>query len=207
MKDWAIIGIGLLTLSGCEQSNVGALRTDKSNKAVQSWKLDNKEVPEGLLTLNTHPRAESAQEDIAGNLFGKFFCDRASFYIIKNPKNEIFSSRPESITLFYLDGELRQTKYVLRHGIATNLLRELGSFRIAGLDRRNRDLISARKIVQRTENGVQLNSQLDNYELKWTFGDKEIRYRVRRNSKEKFVYVEKVSTYEKEFKAIEKYCM
>lgn len=197
---------GVLAVVGCEQSLPDTAAIEQ-HQARPSGKLDNQEVPEALLTLHTQPHVSAGQEPIAGNLFGKFFCDRASFYVIKNPKNEIFSSRPESITLFYLDGELRQTKYVLRHGIATSLLRELGSFRIAGLDRKNRDIISARKIVLRKENGVELNGQLDNYELKWTFGDKEIRYRVRPNSKEKFVYLEKVSTYEKEFKAIEKYCM
>jgi len=84
----------------------------QSTAAQQTRNFDNKEVPEKLLTLNTPPTATSTQEDIEENLFGKFFCDRAEFYVIKNPQNEVYATRPESITLFYLDGELRQTKYI-----------------------------------------------------------------------------------------------
>jgi hypothetical protein len=208
MKNWTIFLLGVLLLTCCKQTNNDSLTSEKSLTLENpSKKFDNKEVPEKLLTLNTQPKDESSRENIDENLFGKFFCDRAEFYIIKNPQNKVYSSRPESITLYYLDGELRQTKYILNSDITTKLLRELGGFKIIGLDFKNRDIISSRQIITKTENGVSLNSQLDNYELKWTFGDKEIKYRVNADSKDKFVYLEKVKNYEKEFSTIEKYCI
>jgi hypothetical protein len=208
MKSLSLILFGLLTLTCCHQTTEDSLAEEKKMILIQqSNKFDNKEVPENILTLNTQPNNEITQENIDGNLFGKFFCDRAEFYIIKNPQNKIYSSHPESITLFYLDGELRQTKYILNSNIVANLLRELGSFKIKGLDFRNKEIISTRQIIVKTGKGIIMNSKLDNYELKWTFGDKEIKYRVTTASQDKFVYVEKAKNYEEEFKAIEKFCI
>lgn len=107
----------------------------------------------------------------------------------------------------YLDDELRQTKYILNTDIVANLLIKLGSFKIKGLDFRNRKIISDRHIVLKTEKGIIMNNKLDNYELRWSFGDKEIKYRVTTASQDKFVYIEKVKNYEEEFKAIEKSCV
>jgi|LakMenEpi03Aug12_release.lakeMendotaPanAssembly.Ray.scaffolds.fasta_scaffold843329_1 hypothetical protein len=208
MKKWTIILLGILILTCCERTKKDSLTKDNKETLIRpSKKLDNKEVPEKLLTLNTRPKTETTQGLIDEVLFGKFFCDRAEFYIIKNPQNEIYSKRPESITLYYLDGELRQTKYILNGDIITNLLHDLGGFKITGLDLKNREIVSAKQIITKTKNGFALNSKLDNYELKWTFGDKEIKYRVNADSKDKFVYLEKVKNYEKEFKTIEKYCI
>jgi len=57
-----------------------------------------KNVPKQLLALNTKLISSSNEGDIKENLYGKFFYDRAEFYIIKNPKNKIHSSSIKSIT-------------------------------------------------------------------------------------------------------------
>ena len=208
MRIWIVLLLGFLIFTCCQQTDNTSLSSEKaSDLEKESKKFDNKEVPEKLLTLNTNPKDESSEANIDENLFGKFFCDRAEFYIIKNPQNKIYSSQPESITLYYLDGELRQTKYILDSDITTKLLKQLGGFKIIGLDFKNREIIASRQIIVKTENGVSLNNKLDNYELKWAFGDKEIRYRVSPASKEKFMYLEKVKDFEKEFSTIEKYCI
>ncbi len=182
-------------------------QTKKLEFIEQSKNLDDELVCETLLTLNTQPKNGSHNENIRENLFGKFLCDRAEFYIIKNPRNEIYECSPESITLYYLDGKLRQTKYILSSNIVTNLLVELGNFNILGLDSKNKEIVRNRDVVRKTKKGVTLNESLDNYELKWAFGDKEIKYRVMKGSKNRFIYLEKVKNFEKEFQAIESYCM
>jgi hypothetical protein len=182
-------------------------QTKKLEFIEQSKKLDDELVCENLLTLNTQSKNGSHNENIRENLFGKFLCDRAEFYIIKNPRNEIYECSPESITLYYLDGKLRQTKYILSSNIVTNLLVELGNFNILGLDSKNKEIVRNRDVVRKTKKGVTLNESLDNYELKWVFGDKEIKYRVMKGSKNRFIYLEKVKNFEKEFQAIESYCM
>lgn len=205
MKIWTAIVLGLLVLTCCQQSGGDSMTTkEELSLKQQSRKLDNKEVPEKILTLNTTTGAK--QEKIDENLFGKFFCDRAEFYIIKNPQNKIYSSSAESITLYYLDNQLRQTKYFLTNNILDNLLRELGSFKITGMDPKNRQVLKTEEIVIRTKSGITLNNKLDNFELRWIFGEKEIKYRVSSGSENKFIYAEKARDFEKEFKAIEKYC-
>jgi hypothetical protein len=200
-----ILASGLfLCMASCTKPDAASV-TSSIPVPKPPGKLDHKQVPELLLTLNTEATAGQGKMD--KNLFGRFFCDRAEFYVIKNPKNQVFSSPATSITLYYLDSELRQAKYILERDISSSLLHDLGNFRITGLNERNREIINQREILIRTNDGLSLNQRLDNVELRWTFGDREIIYRRCAGSVERFVYREKVKSYEKEFKAIEKYCI
>jgi hypothetical protein len=172
-----------------------------------SKKLDDKEVPENRLTLNTTPESISDQDHIEENLYGKFHCDRAQFYIINNPQNDIYNAKVNSITLYYLDSSLCKTKYILKTDIGPNLIMELGSFRIIGFDFKNREVITTGPIISETPGGNVLNPALDNYELRWTFGNKEIRYRVNPESTDQYIYLEKEKNYEAKYKNVERYCI
>jgi hypothetical protein len=207
MKYSIILPLMILVLSSCGTGGDSSIQSKEPALAEQPGEPESKEVPEEMLALNTQPVTKTAQVNIDEDLFGKFFCDRAEFYINKNPQNQLYSSKTNSITLYYLDNELRQTKHALASDISTFLLRDLGSFRMTGFDTKNRELIRAGKVVIKTKNGVVLNSKLDNFELRWIFDDKEIKYRVNTKSTTPFVYAEKVRGFEKEFKAIEKYCI
>jgi hypothetical protein len=208
MKNLVTLLFIILMIFSCKKNVVHTeTQTKKLESIAQSKKIEDELVYENLLTLNTQTKTGRHKENIHENLFGKFFCDRAEFYIIKNPRNEIYECSPESITLYYLDGKLRQTKYILSSNIVTNLLVELGNFNILGLDSKNKEIVRNRDVIRKTMKGVTLNESLDNYELKWVFGDKEIKYRVMKGSKNKFIYLEKVKNFEKEFQAIESYCM
>jgi len=167
--------------------------------------FDNAEVPEEILTLRSENSNETKNDTLSDNLFGRFFCDRAEFYIIDNPQNEIYFQKPTSIILYYLDGELCQAKYELKENIADRLFKELGRCRIVGIDLKNRGIIESNGIRIKSETGTVFNPELDNYELKWTIGDKEIKYRVE-GKKNKFIYTEKLKSYERQYKGIEKYC-
>lgn len=197
----------LIALISCkekrEENNSDKQLVSTERKVV---KLDGQKVPDRLLTLNTESNREVLQGTARGNLFGKFFCDRAAFYIIKNPQNNVFSTKANSIILYYLDQQLRQTKYILSDDIVTHLINSLGNFSITGLDQRNSKIIMARRVVTKKDQRWEFNEELDNYELEWTYGDKQIKYKVSPHNHEgPFVYLEKVKDYEKEFKALEKY--
>lgn len=197
----------IILLSNCENKES---KTGTSPAVTQSniVKLDGQQVPDRLLTLNSASNLDVLKGSVSGNLFGKFFCDRAEFYIIKNPQNNVFSARANSIVLYYLDQQLRQTKYILSDDIVTQLVNSLGNFSITGLDKKNSKIIQARQVVSKTEQGWEFNSELDNYELEWTYGDKQIKYIASPHHFEgPFVYLEKVKDYEKEFKALERYCI
>jgi hypothetical protein len=185
------------------------MKADKKiDEQVSGKTLDNQPVQENLLTLKKELKTESIQADINENLFGKFFCDRAEFYIITNPQNEIYSARPESITLYYLDGELSQTKYILTEDITTHLIKMFGDFKITGFDLKNKTIIASEQVFIKTQDDWTLNDNLDNYELKWTIGDKQIKYSVRLNrQRERFVYFEKLKDYENTYSQIEKNCI
>lgn len=168
--------------------------------------LDREKIPNTMLKLNTNSKSDFAKGDINANLFGKFFYDRAEFYIIKNPQNKIYSSQTESITLFYLDGELSQTKYLLEKDIGSPLLKELGSFRIKGFDLKNRAIITSKNsLIKKEGKEIIINQNLDNYQLEWSIGSKEVIYRVNTTNDQKtFEYLEKIKNYEQEYQAIEK---
>ena len=207
MKYLPVFFLGILILVRCNTMIEDSKTINNESSLLhQKEKLDNKVVPEKLLTLDSSPNGVAKEDSVSENLFGKFFCDRAEFYIIKNPQNRVYSKGVKSITLYYLDGALRQTKYSLKDDIVKTLLHELGSFKIIGLDPRNREIISARQIIIQSEKGATMNNNLDNYEIKWTTSNKEIKYRVNRESRDKFIYIEKAKDYEREFKMIEKHC-
>jgi hypothetical protein len=197
----------VVIITSCRPAPDSVGVTHESILKVERGKLNNRNVPEDILTLTTESD-ESVQTAIQENLFGKFFCDRVAFYVIENPMNEIYAAKTESIILYYLDGELRQTRYCLAHDITANLIKSLGSFKIQGYDFKNRKIIEAGQLITKTDHGWILNNHLDNYELKWTLGEREVKYRVNLLKKEgKFIYLEKVRDYEKEFKQLEKYCV
>ena len=198
-----LVIIGILSY---EENANGKIPLQKNTKApilAPLKNLDRKEVPKALLTLSALPKTTIKQGDIRGNLFGKFFYDRAEFYVIENPQNKIYSSTTESITLFYLDGELSKTKYILSSNIAPFLLKDLGNCSIKGLNVKNSEIITDGKPIFKKGGKVMLNKELDNYELTWTFKNKEIVYRVN-NENTKFEYIERNKNYEQQFKAIER---
>lgn len=209
MRHVRIILLVFIALMSCrekrEENNAEKPSVSTQRKAAR---LDGQKVPDRLLTLNTASNREVLQGAVRGNLFGKFFCDRAEFYIIKNPQNNVFSVKANSIVLYYLDQQLRQTKYILSDDIVTHLINSLGNFSITGLDQRNSKIIMARRVVTKKDQRWEFNEELDNYELEWTYGDKQIKYKVSPHNYEgPFVYLEKVKDYEKEFKALERYCI
>ncbi len=199
--------IFLIFLFCCNETKEIDAEKPQDAKPGRIVKLDGRQVPDRLLTLNSASNADVLRASVSGNLFGRFFCDRAEFYIIKNPQNIVFSARANSIVLYYLDQQLRQTKYVLSTDIVTPLINSLGSFTIVGLDAKNRDIIRSKRIVHKTDKGWKFNTKLDNYELEWTLGEKQIKYIVNPHQFEgPYVYLEKVKDYEKEFKALERIC-
>ena len=206
MKIISILLTALL-ISACVETENGQRDKDAKTSRKMRINLNNTTVPEKLLTLQNEQTIPQQNDTLRNNLFGRFFCDRAEYFIIDNPQNDIYREKPKSIVLFFLDGELCQTKYQLNNNIANRLYKELGRCNIAGLDARNKKIIEDRNILVKSAGETSLNHNLDNYELKWIVGDKEIRYRVEKTKDgRKFTYTEKLRRYEKQYNEIEKYC-
>lgn len=171
-------------------------KTAESRKRVYS---------DSLLQLNNKPVEDAFQ--LESHHFGDFFCDRASFYVIHEPANTFYAKETFSITLFYIDGALRQTKYLLKDDISADLIKSYGTFKIVGFDDKNKKLIRNRSILKNSGYDVQLASALDNYELRWVVNERELTYRVKRVGMEsEFKFIERVKDFKKEFSTIEKMC-
>ncbi len=139
------------------------------------------------------------------HLFGKFFNDRAEFFIIENPSNTLYQSGIQSITLFHLDGRLQQTKYVVEENIESKLLQHLGPCKIIPLDSVSKVVAATQKIVKSENSQLVMNPTLTHYELKWEEDDTLVRYRVQKNrKKEMYVYIESSKEYAQEMKEIER---
>lgn len=206
MKNLIAIFLGLSCLSSCSFSKEGEALTDNTTtKVTRLNNLNNKEVPGEFLSLYEQEEMETVTSDIGGNLYGKFFNERAEFFIIENPTNKLHDTEVNSITLYYLDGQLGKTKYLLQHNVANKLIECYGNFKISAHDDKNRDILKSGKVLIKTGEDISLNQQLDNYQLSWTSGNNMIVYKVNINDKqETYKYVEKRSTYEQNFKEIEK---
>ncbi len=150
---------------------------------------DSTEIPDSArhthtLTVKLDAADSVENYDLDEHLFGKFFGDRASFYIIKDPNNRINGIKVKSMTLFYLDGTLFKTKYVLEKNIADYLINNYPQFTLRGFDLKNRDLMNREKIFYKKNRKWSLNPGLDNYEIIWRLGRNEMIMRVNENDPE-----------------------
>lgn len=206
MKNLIAIFLGLSCLTSCSFNKEEVPFTDISTaKVTRLNNLNHKEVPDEFLSLYEQEETETINSDIGGNLYGKFFNERAEFFIIENPQNKLHDTGVKSITLYYLDGQLGKTKYILQQNVADKLIECYGSFKISAHDSKNRDILKSGKVLVKTDEDIELNHELDNYQLTWTSGNNKIVYKVNVNDKqETYRYVEKRSTYEQNFREIEK---
>ncbi|QHT68125.1 hypothetical protein GXP67_16500 [Rhodocytophaga rosea] len=204
-----ILAISLLVACGQNGSEESITLIEENQQKSQSKaSLDQKKVPQELLTLaGGHINQEMPAEKDSipeENLYGKFFDERAEFYIIQEPKNSLYRSKVKKLTLYYLDGQLSQTRYILEEDIINDLLQLYGSFGIVGHDAKNQALIQSKQVIVNTSQGRVLNKALDNYQITWQLEQQLIRYRVNKNEpKNRFNYLERIKTYKKTFSEIE----
>ena len=172
---------------------------------VVAQTLDNKEVPVNVLDITREPLADfDWEEELAGNSKGKFFNEKAEFFIIENPKNKLYGSKINSIRLYYLEKQLSQTKYFLHSNITNKLINMYGDFTITGFDFDNRDEIENGNIILQKRGSWQLREEFDNYRLAWTLGDKEILIRVNmRDTVNTYIYTERSAIYKDMFRSLE----
>ena len=145
------------------------------------------------------------QYELGKDLFGKFFQERAEFYIIENPNKTIYNHPVKSITLYFLDGKLSKTKYELDTDISDDLIHSYGTFTIKGYDSITRRLFKTEKIIDRVNNKKILNKNLVNYELKWEMPTKFIYTRVDKSGpKRRYEYIESLKNYDAKFRGVER---
>jgi hypothetical protein len=162
-------------------------------------------IPADMLSLESDTASVPTDLPPSEHLFGKFFNDRAEFFVIEKPSNTLYESGIHSITLYHLDGRLLQTKYVVKDNIESRLLKHLGPCKITPLDSTSKVVVATQRLVTSDNNILMMNPKLTHYELKWVVADNLVRYRVNKNRiKEAYVYLESSKVYAQEMKEIER---
>jgi hypothetical protein len=155
-----------------------------------------------VLTLNENPEVLPLLNDYR---FGKFFEDRAEFFVIPNSTSKILGSPVKTIVLYYLDDRHCQSKFFLSGNISNELIARYGKFRIAPLDHENNERLKRGPVLVKENERTILNKALTRVELSWVLADKVIRFRVDLQEKsDQFIYTEHIPDYEQVFRAVEK---
>lgn len=199
MKKVALFFLSLAILIACDKPPVKM----EEKPLPQEIQKSKKNVSERFLRIDGETDTLRNFE-LGKNLFGKFFKERAEFYVIENPNKTIYNHPVKSITLYFLDGTLAKTKYELDEDISDNLIASYGAFTIKGYDTLTRKLFKTEKILQVIDQRKVLNKNLINYELKWDMNSKFIYTRVDKSGpKKRFEYIEALRNYERRYKRVE----
>jgi len=184
----------------CEKNVSEKELVEEKEKPIQK---SEKNISERFLRIDG--RTDTLRNyELAKNLFGRFFKQRAEFYIIENPNKTLYNKPVKSITLYFLDGALAKTKYELDDDISDDLIQSYGTFTIKGYDTLTRGLFKREKIISVHDQRKTLNKKLTNYELKWELESKFVYTRVDKSAKQKkFAYIEALKHYSGKFKQLE----
>lgn len=198
MKKSVGILICLLGMS-CEKERAPEEKIMKPQHIEKSGK----NVSERFLRIDGQADTLRSYE-LGRNLYGKFFRERAEFYIIENPNKTIYNRPVKSITLYFLDGTLAKTKYELEEDISDDLIQSYGNFTIQGYDTLTRRLVKSKRIIHVINDKKILNKTLTNYQLKWNVDSKFIYARVDKSGpRKRFEYIESLKEYETKYRLVQ----
>jgi hypothetical protein len=198
MKKSICVLICLLGIS-CEKERAPEEKFVKPQEIEKS----RKNISERFLRIDGQADTLRSYE-LGRNLYGKFFRERAEFYIIENPNKTIYNRPVKSITLYFLDGTLAKTKYELADDISDDLIHSYGNFRIQGYDTLTRRLVKGKRIIHVIDGKKILNKSLTNYQLKWNVDSKFIYARVDKSGpKKRFEYIESLKEYETKYRSVQ----
>lgn len=197
------LGILFFILCACDSRSTNKSATESEYALNGTSQI----VPSGMLEVDTAvvlKEVETETRLLEEHLFGKFFNDRAEFYIIKNPGNKMFHSDIEKITLYYIDGILCKTRYDLDRAVAEALVDNYGSFKIMGLDSMNTRIVKSRDVLRSEAGLTKLNSELNCFEMTWRKRGKVFVYRhVDNDSIRQFTFVEKLDDYDRRLRSVD----
>lgn len=195
-------GLIAIAMSFCLSCQKNPVKRDEveEEKLVQK---NEKNISERFLRIDG--RTDTLRNyELGKNLFGKFFKQRAEFYIIENPNKTLYNKPVKTITLYFLDGALAKTRYELDDDITDDLIQSYGTFTIKGYDTLTRGLFKREKIISVEDTKKMLNKNLTNYELKWDLESKFVYTRVDKSAgKKRFEYIEALKHYSDKFKQLE----
>lgn len=155
-------------------------------------------------SLDPTDSLSTIEPELEDHLFGKFFNDRAEFYVVQYPTNTLFDKPVDEITLCFLDGKLSQTRYMLHDDLTDELISKYGKFTFKPFDPANSKLLEDNRLIDVGNGQTKLNSVFTNYELSWDTNDKRILVRVDRTKPAaRVTYTERLHNHTATYKMIE----
>jgi hypothetical protein len=144
--------------------------------------------------------------DLSKNLYGKFFYDRAEYYIIENPANQVWGKGVLKTTLYYFDGQLYRVKHLLADDISQELINDHAQFKVKALDSISRSILKTQAVVFRVDNKLVLNDNLSRYELTWLKDERQVKWRTSAEGNGTyFEYSEYLADYKAKYKELERF--
>lgn len=202
-----IDGKFLLLFAFCGFLSCQRVERTRQSTEEASAKIDLPEpqrLPQDLKVLTINESFEQERPFLDDYLFGKFFQDRAEFFVIQHSNSTIFGIPVSTVVLYYLDGEHCKTKFVMTEDIGGRLIAEYGNFKIVPLDEPTKELLSKEEIVVTVKENKIINKAFRKYELLWKLNSKIVRYKVDLdNPTEPFVYTEHVPHYDNLYRNLE----
>ncbi|MDN4164458.1 hypothetical protein QWY31_03040 [Cytophagales bacterium LB-30] len=146
---------------------------------------------------DTVSRLEHADEALADKLFGSFYEDRATYYVIPNPDRKLYGQAVDRMVLYYLDSEMLKVKYSLSEDIVHQLIRDYGKFKIKALDSLSQSLLDKGDFLVHGIQGKQFSDSMMAYRITWEVGDKQLVYEVHKSQEPPvYEFVEKSAYYD-----------
>ncbi|NJM26793.1 MAG: hypothetical protein HC859_16280, partial [Bacteroidia bacterium] len=108
-------------------------------------------------SLDPTDSLSTIEPELEDHLFGKFFNDRAEFYVVQYPTNTLFDKPVDEITLCFLDGKLSQTRYILHDDVTDALINKYGKFAFKPFDPKNSKMLEAENLIAVSDGRSALN--------------------------------------------------
>jgi hypothetical protein len=206
MKPLTLIA-SLALLFSCHQSanDQNALATPDVVVGTSDYK-PNEKFKRGVRTVEMSLGEEVAPDRAAlkKNLYGKFFNDRAEYYIVENPRNTLMESPIHRATLYYFDGKLYRVKYLVAEDKASQLMRSRPRFSIRALTQMGKQALATEPAVTQSSDGtIRVNPLVDDYELIWKDQDMIVKWR-RVKAEKNYEYSEYNTAYVTKYRELQR---
>lgn len=196
--------IVFLVLTACDPKEQKLVNGEVVNHAKKEMVFT---TPPVELSIDTLYEIEDGHLDLKldeRTLFGKFYRDRVSFYVVEQPNLTLYGAPVESMTLYLIDSVLCRKKYELTANIAEPLIEQLGKFVFKPLDWNTIESAKVVDVVLRNDDMFQINPIMNRYQLRWETDNKTILFRHEHDStSERNVYEEQLSEYKRLMRSLD----
>ncbi|MEQ8238429.1 MAG: hypothetical protein RIA69_04410 [Cyclobacteriaceae bacterium] len=130
------------------------------------------------------------------HLHGRFFEDRAEFFVVEQPQLYLSDTKVNELTLYFIDGILCKKKYALDDDISYDLMRSYGTFKFRALNDSSKKVSKREGILKKISGKKLMNENLTYYRMKWPEQQPMLYYEYQRDSaSENKLLIEELEAY------------